>query len=288
MSTWHKHRDKGGRLSASESSLEQEWDEGYDVLGFTPATGQPAWVGLIIERPQLAPGQIHPTVSGAYVTRFKADPIDTSTGWRVIVSYRIGDPRALDLPPTQRPAIIETNTESVEVPTFVKADGSPWLNTAGDLIVGLVKKKTRIIFSVRKNLPAYPAWLLPYDDACNNDTVIIRGLNIAPHYLLLGDVRLGDLERENVNGIDYLFFPASFTLTYDPDTWQTKVYNRGLYQVDGTEYLPCRDSEGEPVQEPAFLDNAGKQLAYPVNPASIVTIEDWDHDLLPFSALPLT
>lgn len=286
---WRKDRDPGGGPQIQGESVVTEWDEVWTVLSYVPPLLEPGWVGLLIDRPDLAPGNPHPIPSlGAYVTRFDPQPIGTSPAWTVKVSYRNGDPRSRDLPPTQRPAVIETSTESLEVPTFRKASGDPWINTAGDLIAGITKKKTRIIFNVQKNVSAVPAWALSYADAVNSDAVNIRGLAIAAGYLLLGDLRVGNLTQETVNSLNYLYFPISFTLTYDPDDWKTRVYNRGLYQYDGTDYKPCVDSEGEPVSEPAFLDGAGAQLPFPVNPASIVTLEDWSHDQLPFSVLPLT
>src|SRR5690606_7639289 len=122
---WTRHKDSGGTATLSETSLSQEWDEVYSVLRYVPPDGVPGWFGLIVDRPWLSPGSIHPTVLSAYVTKFQAERIGSSDAWDVIVSYRVGDPKAFDLPPTQRPAVIEVSTESVEVATFKKANGDP-------------------------------------------------------------------------------------------------------------------------------------------------------------------
>jgi hypothetical protein len=291
---WRRHRPKGGSLAASDTSIETAWDEGFDVINYVPPVGSPAWIGLIVDRPWLFPGSVHPTVLSAYVTNFKADPLGLK-GWRVTVSYRVGDPKELDLPPLMRAAEVEIETESVEVPTFTQHDGTPWLNEAGDLIAGLTRYENHVIFKITKNVATVPAWFLTMaDSAVNNDAFSIKGLAIAAEYAMLKQPRAGKLTKEIVNGVPYVFYPIGFEIHYHPATWKTRVYNRGLYQIDTTKYPdgggygPCVDDEGEPATEPCFLDAAGKQLPFPVNPASIVTLEGWNSPLMSFAALPLT
>lgn len=283
---WRKHSPKGGGLSVGDKNVVMEWDEGYDVLEFVPPANQPAWFGLVVDRPWLAPGNIHPTILSAYVTKFDAKPLGTSKGWTVTVSYRNGDPRELDKPPLLRRAKIDVSTESLEVPTLTKADGTPWINTAGDLLSGITKKKNRIIFAIQKNVAAVPAWSLNYADAVNSDVVSIRGLVCPAGYLNLGDLRIGDVDSEIVNGLNYPFIPISYTLTYDPDSWKTKVLNRGYYQIIAGKRLPIVDKKGRQVTEPTFLDENGLSYEYPMDPADIVTIEGWNHRLMPFGILP--
>lgn len=295
MSTldWRRHRPKGGSLTAEETTVATEWEEGWDVIAYVPPAGTPAWIGLVADRPDLFPGSLHPVITSAYVRSFKAEPIGTTKGFRCTVGYRIGDPREMDLPPLERAAEIEVDTEEVEKPNFKQYDGTPWISKAGGLIAGLTKPELHVIFKVSKNVAAVPAWFLT-ELPVNNDAISIKGLNIPAHYAQVRKQHAGKLTKELVNGIPYLFYPISFELHYNPATWQTKVYNRDLYQIDtalysGSGYGPCVDEEGEPTQEPCFLDSAGKQLPFPVDPGDIVTLEGWDYPLIAFDGtLPLT
>ena len=287
---WSRGFDEGG--SAERDS--REWVERWNVLEYDPPVGEPAWYGLLGNRPDLAPGAAHPTVLFAYVTNFEPERIvNGSDSWEVEVTYRIAsEDRKQDytLPPTQRPAIITATHESVEVPTAKKQNGDPWINTAGDLIAGHTRTENHWIFSVEKNVANVPTWFLEYADAVNDDAVVIKGLAVDQYHLLLKEPKIPmNPSYETVNDVEYQFYPISFSLVYNPRTWETKLYNRGLYEIDPTEgYRRITDDEGEPVDEPQFLDAAGAKLPHPVDPEDIVEIAGWDHALLPFNALPLT
>jgi hypothetical protein len=286
MATWTRGYDPPESVKRDS----QEWDEHWNAIGYEPPLNQPAWVGLLAERPDLSPGQPHPVVLGAYVEDFGPERNGTAAAWEVAVRYVRGrETTQQDVPPTQRPAVIEVQPESIEVPTFRWQNGDPIINKAGDLIAGVTRTENHWVFAVQKNVVSVPAWALTYADAVNSDPVSIKGLTVAPHYLLLKDLRIGNETTETVNALPYTFFPVSFSLVYNPRKWITKVYNRGLYEInDDGDKVRITDDEGEPVDEPQFLDDNGKRLPYPVNPSSIVVIEDWLHELKPFSALPLT
>lgn len=282
---WIRKHDQGGSVGLGNDI---SWDEIWHIYNYSPTPGSPVWVDMLVDKPELSPGQIHGTVTAAYVSGFVPKPLTSrSTAWEVTVSYTVGDPQALDIAPHLRPAIIELQHEAVEVPTFTFQDGSAILTKAGELIEGITRVENHWVFSVSKNVTVVPAWALNYADAVNSDTTVIRGLSCAAHYLLLMDLRVGNLTKEVIGSTSYLYFPVSFSLAYNPRTWKTKVLNRGLYQLDGGAYVHCVDSEGNPADSPQFLDAAGKQLPYPVTPASINLIEGWNHELLPFSVLPL-
>jgi hypothetical protein len=288
MATWRRGFDVGDSVKRES----QEWDEHWNVLDYDPPAGQPAWYGLLNERPDLAPGQMHPTILGAYVEEFSPERIvEGGDGWDVTVRYVIGrEDIRLDLPPIQRPAIIDATHESVEVPTFTKADGSFWRNTAGDLIAGITKVENHWVFNVQKNVATVPAWFLDYANAVNSDPVNLRGLGVLPHYLLLKEPRVPlNPSTEQVNGITYNFYPLTFSLLYNPNTWITKVFNRGLWEQHPTDgYKRITDDEDEPVDEPQFLDEDGAALPLPVADEDIIILEGWNYDLKPFSVLPLT
>jgi hypothetical protein len=288
MATWRRGYD----VSESVKRDSQEWEEHWNVLNYEPPVGQPAWYGLLNERPDLAPGAQHPIVLSAYVDDFSPERVTPGAdAWDVTVRYASRrDDTQINLPPTMRPAIIDATHESVEAPTFTKADGSFWRNTAGDLISGITKVENHWVFSVQKNVAQVPQWFLDYANAVNSDAVNLRGLAVLPHYLLLKEPRIPlNPTTEQVNGINYNFYPLTFSLLYNPRTWKTKVFNRGLWEKHPTDgYRRITDDEDEPVEEPQFLDEDGAALPLPVADEDIIVLEGWDYDLKPFAALPLT
>ena len=70
------------------------------------------------------------------------------------------------------------------------------------------------------------------------------------------------------------------------DPWRGVIHN--ALNMPGWIDIPIVARIEQELGRPAFLDNDGKQLPYPVNPASIVELEGQDHEELPFAALPLT
>jgi hypothetical protein len=287
MATWRRGFDVGDSVKRDS----RDWDEHWNVLDYDPPVGQPPSELLLWERPDLAPGQPHPVILGAYVDEFSPEQIvKGGDAWDVTVRYVRGREEVdLSLPPTQRPAVIDATHESVEVPTFRKQNDDPWVNTAGDLIAGITRTENHWIFNVQKNVQTVPAWFLNYADAVNSDAVTIKGLAILPHYLMLKEPRIPlNPSTETIGGIAYSYYPISFSLVYNPRTWITKVYNRGLFEIDAVEGYRRIEIDGEPVDEPQFLDEDGAFLPPPVDPADMVILEGWDHELLPFSVLPLS
>lgn len=281
---WQRSFDPAESLERSSA----EWDEVWDVGGYVQAAN-PAFVDLVSDRPDLAPGQPHATVAYAYVDRFTPERQGDTDGWTVTVRYKIVAEQQPDVSPLSRPAEISVETETIEVPTFKRGDGSLILNTAGGLIYGATRPVTRLIFNVEKNVASVPAWVLAYsDNAVNSDAVTIDGLSIPAGKLQLQKVRATPRKTEVVNGAVVVYRTLSFALVYDPRGWERKVYNRGLYQKFEGRVVPCFDSDKEPTSEPMFLDSAGAQLPLPLTEASVIEVDATTKTDLAFSSLPLT
>jgi len=291
------------------TSTTAEWEEVWNVYGYVEPAGGVALFDLLADRPDLATGQEHPTVDHAYVTDgVRAERIDTSEGHRLVVPYKI-EVQPKDQSPLDRPAEMSLESETVEVPTFRRLDGSLILNTAGDLIHGLTRKVNRRIFNYEKNVAAIPSWLFDYsDNAVNSDSVTIEGQAYNPGYLMLQKVRGTPYQSEMVSGAPVFYRTLTFSLVYDPRGWDEKVYNRGLRELvaasgsgsgstSGSGGGPKlvwimdenQDGERTPTDEPRFLDEDGRALATPINPADVIEIDGVGVTSLPFnSVLPLT
>ena len=181
------------------------------------------------------------------------------------------------------------------------------MNHAGDLLLGVEEDRALWRINVNKNVVSVPSWLLTYQNAVDSDTVVIGGLPIGQGLLKVDSVGIGELAIEN----EVSFYPLSFSLLLRQEGWDIKLLNTGLREIvtiqdfeNDTEYdelQPILDSNGDPVQEPVFLDSEGKAIRENQNDdtaiqpiktnltsGEIITLEFETKDELPFSALPLT
>lgn len=284
--TWR--RAYGG--SQRSTPDQDEWDEVWNVYGYSAGPGALAIYDLTADRPDLKKGQPHPTVAGAYVDEFEPVRHGNTKGWQARVHYKTEPAVQLDQYPWDRPAEISVETEIIQVPTFKRADGTAILNTAGGLIYGVTRPIVRLIFQVEKNVQSIPSWVLAYSDlAVNNDEITVKGLTLPAGKVQLQKVRAPVTQYATVNGVTVPYEVLNFALAYDPRGWETKAYNRGLMckKDDGTiDY--CVTDAKEPVTEPQFLDADGKQIPLPVSPASIIEVDASNITPLPFNGtLPL-
>lgn len=301
--TWQRTYVGNHSLSADGA----EWDEVYNVYGYDWTASANPLIDLPVDNALVRPNAAHPTIPNSYVIDFQPQRLGTSKMCQATVSYR-SSTTAVDVSPLSRPAEITLESETVEVPTFRRLDGSLILNTAGDLVHGLTRKVNRRIFNYSKNVAAFPSWLLSYsDNAVNSDSVTIEGIAYAAGYLMLQKVRATPYTSEQVNGVTVAYRVMTFALVYDPRGWDEKVYNRGLRAygeppassssstTSGSSSRPRwimdEDEDGNrtPVDEPQFLDADGKRLPHPIVEGDVIELDGVGISSLPFNAvLPLT
>jgi hypothetical protein len=315
----------GQTESANQDENGVEWDEHWTCIGHAPPLGEPAIFGIWADRPEFREGQPHYNRSVlAKAVNVQVDRLGTvADAWEVVVRYReqVVDQ---DENPLNQPPEIDLDAESEEVPVLLDADGKPIVNTAGDLIAGITEELNFWVFNVTVKLPSVPRWLLDYRNAVNADAVRISGITIDPGYLLFKRPKAGRLEKVKVGDETISYVPFSFSLVYNPRTWITRVFNRGLYELEWenpdkpgegkSKKVPIKDDEGEDVKEPQFLDRFGRcpretvpvldddgkptfdndgqpiteeRIKTTLDPSDIIVIERWTKDRLPFSRLPI-
>jgi len=118
------------------------------------------------------------------------------------------------------------------------------------------------------------AWTLLYQDAVNSDRLQIRDLTIEPGQ---AKVRGISIAEKHTNGITYDQVTIELELNFD--YWNPlKILDQGFYFLDGADWSPCVDVNGDPLSQPALLDGNGGQLAANGQPVFI--------DIDAFRALP--
>jgi hypothetical protein len=298
--------------SSDLSQAQSEWDERYLVeLSGNPE--EPEWIPILSARPEWSIGGKHPTVPFARVADFSSKQAGNSWVYEVVVRYeRLPSERRK---PLEQRAVITMRSELVEEPVYLDEDDKPLLNTAGELLLGVTDEAVHWVFSVTVNLPGYPKWLLEYPGAVNLDAVRLRGLTIAPGHLRMTGLQLGDLQEED----EQQFYTLSAELKFVPGGWSKRVLNRGLYElvtrtvsrngepVEVTVRERCKDDDGEPEEEPVFLDRQGRRprttvterrpdgserqvsrIKSPLDPDDIVVLTKWPRRRKRRSFAPLT
>lgn len=312
---WTRDRD----TDASIDTTSAEWTEHWTVHG-VPVDVDAAWGALLADRPDLRPGQPHPKVLGCSVDNFDCDSLGTTNhAYSVAVGYR-GEIRQEDDEPVslldQQPRIRMAG-EDVEKPVTVDRDGNPIINTAGDLIAGITEYDSVFVFPVSQYVTSLPQWILGYNNATNSDAVRILGLSFQPGFLLFKKPQLGDEQTQQVGRQKITYREFSYELHYHRDGWVKPILNRGLNELyldkSGPVEAPkpgqtpaehgelkkrrIRDAEGNPVEEPQFLnrqgglagtlETEGETTLRKVRPEDIVTLKYWTKHARPFRVLGL-
>jgi hypothetical protein len=175
--------------------------------------------------------------------------------------------------------------------------GRPIVNTAGGLFDDpppSVERHYPTLRGTRNIPPAFPPWLLDYVDAVNSDAVRIRGL-VFPPKTLKARIGIGPEETEN----DVAFSALSMEFEYNPATWRHFQPNRGYEELTydkGQNLKKFRKPagrrkilvDGEPITEPAWLDEYGRAIEDPAeNLEKLIFLEFQLYPEKPFGALPL-
>lgn len=255
---------------------------------------------LIAGLKALQRGAPHPLETGLFANGLEARQDAHSALWRVKVNY--SDTFDVDNPLAQ-PAAISMKSQRLTSATLLDNKGRMMLNTAGTPFEPQEKGETLYVISVKKNVADYPAWLLDYPDAINNDAVRIRKLQCQPGTLALTGLSIPDYVLHEKTKIQYL--PLEFEVTYRKSGWHTVVPSRGyLERVEVTNWeaadvgstvdvvwktaytlRPIHDNRGQPINNPMLLDKDGRALRFP-KPQDVVTLKFTIPVEKPFNALP--
>jgi hypothetical protein len=205
--------------------------------------------------------------------------------------------------PLEIPA--EISADTMQITRVVERDeqGNPIVNTAGSRLLELNEEYDLWRIQVTKNIARFPPWAKQYAGAVNSDTVRIDGETFAPRTLKFATPRLSS--RDVMNQIP--FRRLDFSLVHNEQTWDRFLLNRGVEEIEvrtvvnpqtGEEEerevrVPIVDEDGQPIADPVFLDDAGRQFrdgdgnVRRPERDEIIILRFRTRKQLPFSILPL-
>jgi hypothetical protein len=156
-------------------------------------------------------------------------------------------------PPTDDPPKVSYNANRFTEPVDKDKDGDPIVNTAGDRITGLVKDASRPILRIVRKLRTF--------DADQFDTYA-NTVNDAPwkgREARTYKCEPITADRDQRAGV--FFWLATFSFSYNEDTWDYRYYNAGFNELRGGIKRLIKDAHGQTYSEPSFLKLNGEELA---------------------------
>ncbi|MBR9800558.1 hypothetical protein GYB59_02130 [bacterium] len=272
-------------------------------------------------------GEEHPKHKGYFVDDTDFDRSeDEIVTYTVTVNYSDDWPEEPD--PRKRPPVYSLKSITHSYTDVMDADGTPFTNTAGDFMQDIPERSISAWrLTIKKNLPVtWPDWLKEdFNEAVNKSEIKIAGLKWPKHTLRIADLDIGEPEEEKI----FRFCPMTMVIEFHPKTWAIKSVSRGLFEryVDsGTiageppkwKKRLILNSNGEPIDEPVFLDKQGTaireekkpvseflpegaeggdfagafvytgELKTKLDPEEIEYVENWNNPRKDFKKLPIT
>lgn len=227
-------------------------------------------------------GSVHPDYPGLFCVAYQAKQTRKDrTLWDVTLNYENRDLSDYQENPLQRPAQVSWTTVSYEEDFVRDINGKAVVNSAGDYFNPPIKvQRSRWQAQYTRNVANVPGWLVQYSDAINSDNFTLGPISVAPRCAKIDRIEISPLQVEN--GVQ--FYTLRIGLTVQPESWQPKIADRGLYvKVDGKRQRARVN--GEPATEPVFLDGKGGMLSDPT-PDNIVWLTQYKaYRELPFNVL---
>lgn len=147
-------------------------------------------------------------------------------------------------------------------------DGKPFQNTAGDPIAGIQEEKPFWMMNYNFSARNKPRWIRSYAGAINDDEIRLDGESFGKYELLIGDLEITPEFDENA--IEFRRINLQIVVHPEKEGWIREFPNVGYYELvwgkstSRKERVRILDEKGEPVEKPAWLDQGGAAIRWPV------------------------
>jgi hypothetical protein len=178
--------------------------------------------------------------------------------------------------PLNDPAKVTITTTSRQVIVTEDVHGDPLINRAGDRFSDIEDDDYPLEVNVRKNVSQVKDEWLNYRGAINEDAVKFLGIEFFPLTLRVTSLQVGERDI-GIEGTK--FYPLSMKFSYLEEGWIESRLNEGLREkrlvvqtnpdgnlVRAHRLDAIRNEQGEPIDEPVFLDKKGRAYRVGVDP----------------------
>lgn len=269
---------------------------------------------LSVARDRLCPkpGQQDPLDPRAWISSVQAERRDqTARVWDITVNSSTESDPGEEVHPLALPARITPASEQYLTTTRRNGHGE-WIRNAAGTVIPLEKEESRWVFSVEKNVPYIPAFLMEMNNKINSGVVFLKGLLVPRHTLMVKGIR-GEEQEARFQGQKIAYLTLFFQLHYNREGYKQFFPNVDLVELVPEKLIPQRnaqgrivrvkqavqyrqllaartpilDAEGQPVTEPWPLDRQGRALARDYTPDQLVELEEDVYEETSFDLLPL-
>ncbi len=255
---------------AENNSGQRTFTHTYKLRTTDPSTEGEWQVGSFPGLPVI--GDIHPDDPNAYVQRIRVVCSDPPNGWTVVVYY--SDERSFDQNNPNTPnnsgpdadeVLVSISSENYEVLIDKDKDGEGLVNSAGDpFYTPPTTQLTRLNINVSFNATAVPGALLTRLDHVNSIECTVGNIVFPMRTLKYGNLQVGN--RKIRNGIAY--YPVSYQFKHNPNRWDIEVLDAGFREINARGVaVAIVDEDEQPISQPLPLDQFGRALATPIDPA---------------------
>jgi hypothetical protein len=165
--------------------------------------------------------------------------------------------------PLNRPVKRKWTTNKYRQAIDKDINGQAILNSAGDPYdPPLEVDRSHWTCSFVANVADVPAYILDYEDAINNASIMIGGIPAAQYTAKIDEIDISELKIEG----DYEYYEFGFTLEFRREKWNpVKVLDQGMRYKSGSDRKQIMDNStpARPVSSAKLLDGAGAVLANP-------------------------
>lgn len=177
-------------------------------------------------------GDAHPHHSAALLRTFEPEFIQDDMQNVHILTCRYDSATQFDPDETTPDALIKAGfiAQDRPVPAIFDAYGRPNVNTAGDLIPGLVTLANEFVIPVTAPFATIPTYLLTLNNTLNNSHITFRGITFEAGTLMLKDVEIPDepdTDPEDATG----FWMVTYKIVHNPDGFYELHANRGKHEL---------------------------------------------------------
>lgn len=231
------------------------------------------------------PGQSHPTDPFATLRDMSVDRIDTTVPYvkfDIVLNYSTDGPAPQNNSEDPTQQRVKKQWQTTEQTIYIVRDknGDPIVNAADQPFEGGVPVAV-----------ALPTLVYERNESSFSGAIMTAYANSLNRYSFSGaapkTLRLKISATEEFEGT-FEYWKVRYEMAYQPDGWQPRPVNAGLYQLVSGELVRCRDRDRQEVTQPVPLNEDGSQVDISDLPDGLNYTDVNFYPLVDFSGLGLS
>lgn len=177
-----------------------------------------------------ARGDSHPDHPAALLRDFEPELVDGFHNLHIL-TCNYDSKQQFDENDNSTSALIKAGfrAQDRQVPAVFDAFGRPNVNTARDIIPGLVRVVNEYVAPVTVKLSTVPLYVFTLNNTLNAAAITFRGINFPPGTLMLKNMNMADSPEQATDGTWY--WVVTYDLIHNPDGFYEIHPNKGKHEL---------------------------------------------------------